>query len=108
MKRTLAVSIISLVLILSACAPSVTLDNASPTSTPGSMMAANPEAAHMMDPISAPNVQAATESTGGQPLEYRMEDGVKVFELTTKAVQWEILDGVSVTAFTYNGTVPGP
>ncbi|NOH04991.1 MAG: hypothetical protein HND47_24955 [Chloroflexi bacterium] len=58
--------------------------------------------------VTAPNVQPATEADGGQPLEYRTEDGVKVFELTTKAVQWEILDGVTVTAFTYNGTVPGP
>jgi FtsP/CotA-like multicopper oxidase with cupredoxin domain len=72
------------------------------------MMMDNPEAAHMMEPITAPNVQPATESEGGQPLEYRLENGVKVFELITKAVQWEILDGVTVTAFTYNGTVPGP
>jgi FtsP/CotA-like multicopper oxidase with cupredoxin domain len=33
---------------------------------------------------------------------------VKVFELTAKAVEWQILDDVTVTAFTYNGTVPGP
>lgn len=78
------------------------------TPTPGSMMADDPEAAHMMEPITAPNVQPATESIGGQPLEYREENGIKVFELTTKAVQWEILDGVTVTAYTYNGTVPGP
>jgi FtsP/CotA-like multicopper oxidase with cupredoxin domain len=62
----------------------------------------------MMEPITAPNVQPATETTGGQPLEFREENGVKVFELTAKAVQWEILDGVTVTAYTYNGTVPGP
>jgi FtsP/CotA-like multicopper oxidase with cupredoxin domain len=78
------------------------------TPTPGSMMAENPEAMHMMSPITAPNVEPAADTKGGQPLEYRMEDGVKVFELTTKAVRWEILDGVTVTAYTYNGTVPGP
>ncbi|GAB4495972.1 MAG: hypothetical protein Fur0016_33300 [Anaerolineales bacterium] len=83
-------------------------DGMSATPTPGSMMADNPEAAHMMEPISAPNVQPASAAEGGQPLEYRLEDGVKVFELTTKAVQWTILDGVTVTAYTYNGTVPGP
>ena len=78
------------------------------TATPGSMMATNPEAAHMMEPIGGSNVQQATESRGGQPLAYREENGVKVFELTTKAVQWPILDDVYVTAWTYNGTVPGP
>lgn len=78
------------------------------TATPGSMMADNPAAAHMMEPISGSNVQPATETTGGQPLAYRKENGIKVFELTTKVVQWPLMDGVSVTAYTYNGTVPGP
>jgi FtsP/CotA-like multicopper oxidase with cupredoxin domain len=72
------------------------------------MMPADPEAAHMMEPISAPNVQPATQLKGAQPLAYREEDGVKVFELTTQVVQWPILEDVSVTAYTYNGTVPGP
>lgn len=104
--------------ILAACAPTTSSsdgemnDNGSAmktaTATPGSMMIENPNAAHMMEPITAPNVQPATASKGGQPLEYHREGGVKVFELTTKAVQWEILDGVTVTAFTYNGSVPGP
>lgn len=113
MKKILILTLISLALLLSACAPSApaTKDNgmmAMPTSTPGSMMASNPEASHMMEPITAPNVQPATETEGGQPLEFREENGVKVFELTAKAVKWTILDGTSVTAFTYNGTVPGP
>ncbi|NUQ86647.1 MAG: copper oxidase [Anaerolineales bacterium] len=121
MKKTLLLVLIALALVLAACAPATASNpnvmpggnmpmdiNQITTATPGSMMMDNPEAAHMMEPITAPNVQPATESEGGQPLEYRVEDGVKVFELTTKAVQWEILDGVTVTAFTYNGTVPGP
>ncbi len=115
MKRILVVSVVGLALILSACAPAATPtdsmpmdNNTMPTSTPGSMTMDNPEAAHMMEPISAPNVQPAAETEGGQPLEFRVENGVKVFELTAKAVQWTILDGVAVTAFTYNGTVPGP
>lgn len=119
MKRIFLFTITSLALILSACAPATTSTDNMPmnngnsdmmdaTATPGSMMMDNPEAAHMMEPITAPNVQPATASEGGQPLEYRLEDGVKIFELTAKPVQWEILDGVTVTAFTYNGTVPGP
>ncbi len=109
MKRSLFVIMIIPAIVLFACAPSVAPDkNNIPTATPGSMMSDNPAADHMMEPITAPNVQPATENVGGQPLEYRLENGVKVFELTTKAVQWKILDGVTVTAYTYNGTVPGP
>jgi FtsP/CotA-like multicopper oxidase with cupredoxin domain len=117
MKKVLLISLAGLALVLSACAPAGTrnalpvsdgADVLSGTPTPGSMMAEDPEAAHMMEPISAPDVQPATETEGGQPLDYRVEAGVKVFELTTKAVLWEILDGVTVTAYTYNGTVPGP
>jgi FtsP/CotA-like multicopper oxidase with cupredoxin domain len=63
---------------------------------------------HSMAPISAEGVPAATERQGGQPLAFREEAGVKVFELAMKAVRWPIMDGVTVTAWTYNGTVPGP
>ncbi len=80
----------------------------SSTPTPGRMTMEDPESAHMMSPITAPNIQTASTNNDGQPLEYRMENGVKVFEITTKAVSWEILKGVTVTAFTYNGSVPGP
>lgn len=116
MKKVRLFLITGLALVLSACAPAGApntipmQDNimTDATPTPGSMMAENPEAMHMMSPITAPNVEPAADTKGGQPLEYRVEDGVKVFELTTKAVRWEILDGVTITAYTYNGTVPGP
>lgn len=75
------------------------------TATPGSMTSTGN---NMMEPITAPNIQPAAETTGGQPLAFREENGVKIFELTTKAVRWPILDNITVTAFTYNGTVPGP
>ena len=77
------------------------------TATPGAMMA-SPGSSHMMQPISGENVQEATETTGGQPLTYRMDGDVKVFDLTAKPVIWPITKDVSVTAWTYNGTVPGP
>jgi len=114
MRKTSILALHSLIL-LAACAPGAPTQasNNMPmqsmaTSTPGSMMADNPEASHMMEPITAPNVQPATETQGGQALEFRSENGVKIFELTAKAVKWDILDNVAVTAYTYNGTVPGP
>ena len=45
---------------------------------------------------------------GGQRLEYTMQDGIKVFDLATKKVQWEVTPGQMVEAYTYNGVVPGP
>lgn len=63
---------------------------------------------HDMGPIPSAGVPAATQDIGGQPLDFRLENGVKVFELTAQAVRWNILDDVTVTAWTYNGTVPGP
>ncbi len=51
---------------------------------------------------------AETEGQGNQPLEPRIEDGVKVFDLTATEVKWETSPGVFVDAMAYNGTVPGP
>ena len=126
MKKILIITLVNLTLILAACAPSTSANpnsgmssnnnanempmggNQMMTATPGSMMPSNPNTSSMMEPITAPNVQPAIETTGGQPLVFHEENGIKVFELTTKAVEWPILDNVTVTAFTYNGTVPGP
>lgn len=116
MKKALFLLVVS-AFILAACSaptPSTPMDDQqnmdvmSATPTPGTMTATNPAAAHMMEPISAPDVKPASAEQGGQLLDYVLEDGVKVFELTTQAVEWELMTGVEVTAFTYNGTVPGP
>jgi FtsP/CotA-like multicopper oxidase with cupredoxin domain len=67
---------------------------------------------HAMAPIPSAGVPEATETVGGQPLAFREEEGVKVFELTARPVRWTILDTdgqpVVVTAWSYNGAVPGP
>jgi len=76
------------------------------TPTPGRMT--NVESNHMMEPISSdPQGEIVTE-IGGQPLPFTMDEDIKVFELTSKAVNWPILDDVVASAWTYNGTVPGP
>jgi FtsP/CotA-like multicopper oxidase with cupredoxin domain len=62
----------------------------------------------MDEPVPSDGVPLATESQGGQPLDYRVEAGVKVFELTARPVIWNINAETPVTAWTYNGTVPGP
>ncbi len=51
---------------------------------------------------------APTQGKGAVRLPFRVEGGVKVFELETKTVQWEVEPGHWVEAFSYNGMVPGP
>ncbi|TIV98426.1 MAG: DUF4396 domain-containing protein [Mesorhizobium sp.] len=45
---------------------------------------------------------------GDQELPFRMENGVKVFELRPSVVRWQILPDVAVDAYAYNGQIPGP
>lgn len=49
------------------------------------------------------------ETRGDNVLEpSRIENGVKVYELTVSLIRWEILPGVPVDAYAYNGQIPGP
>lgn len=79
MKQPLPVAWMGL-FILSACMPAapvmgnenMTMEDAPlVTATPGSVTVDHPEAAHVMEPIPAPNAQPVTETEGGQPLEFR-------------------------------------
>jgi manganese oxidase len=45
---------------------------------------------------------------GDRELAPRIENGVKVFDLTAAPIRWTILPGVTVNAYAYNGEVPGP
>lgn len=101
-------------------AASVNQPNAQATPTPnsmGGMQMATPtpvapggnEMPGMAEPpVPDEGVPPATENQGAQPLEYKLENGVKVFNLTAKPVKWPITGDTTVTAWTYNGTVPGP
>jgi uncharacterized cupredoxin-like copper-binding protein len=52
---------------------------------------------------------AATKGKGAVPLEPTvLADGTKQFNLTASVIQWETSPGTTVTAWAYNGTVPGP
>jgi FtsP/CotA-like multicopper oxidase with cupredoxin domain len=45
---------------------------------------------------------------GDEELAPRVENGVKIFDLETSVVRWQILPDVHVDAFAFNGQVPGP
>lgn len=51
---------------------------------------------------------AKTARLGAQPIQPRVVGGVKVFDVTARAVQWEVEPGITRQAFAYNGQVPGP
>jgi FtsP/CotA-like multicopper oxidase with cupredoxin domain len=51
---------------------------------------------------------APTAAKGNQLMEPRLENGVKVYDLTASKIQWETKPGNWVEAWAYNGQVPGP
>lgn len=131
MKRfTLFLLLVALTLFVSACStaaaatpaavPTPTMDpnmpgmdmsgSMSATTTPAEVTPTTPGMGDMKmeGPVSSEGVPLATETLGGQPLTYTQDGEVKVFELTARPVRWPILKDVYVTAWTYNGTVPGP
>jgi manganese oxidase len=79
---------------------------------PGMIMVRDTPAEAMRDMAAVhPRDVSATfdlNAKGGRPLEPRIEDGVKVFDLETSIVRWQILPDVFVDAYTYNGQIPGP
>ncbi|MFY8238798.1 MAG: multicopper oxidase domain-containing protein, partial [Ilumatobacteraceae bacterium] len=51
---------------------------------------------------------AKTEGLGNQELEPTIVDGVKVFNLTAKIIDWEVEQGKIIQGWAYNGQIPGP
>lgn len=44
----------------------------------------------------------------GTKANYHIVDGVKIFHLTAEPISWEVADGLTIHAWGYNGSVPGP
>ena len=74
----------------------------------GTSMGSSTSMSEHMAPVSMDGVPNATASQGGALLAHTVQNGVWVFKLDAKPVRWEILPGTRVTAWTYNGLVPGP
>lgn len=49
-----------------------------------------------------------TEGVAIQPLESRVENGVRIFDLTCQNIEWEVTPGEKFEAMAFNGMVPGP
>jgi FtsP/CotA-like multicopper oxidase with cupredoxin domain len=64
---------------------------------------------HDMTPVDVSNAApASADARGNQPLPFKLDGGVKVFEITPQVARWYILPDVEIGAYTYNGTLPGP
>jgi FtsP/CotA-like multicopper oxidase with cupredoxin domain len=76
----------------------------------GHMMGASQMSGRMEHGTAAPQdgVPNAGANRGGRRLGHTTDGDTWIFELTAKPVKWEILNGTRVTAWTFNGTVPGP
>jgi FtsP/CotA-like multicopper oxidase with cupredoxin domain len=79
---------------------------------PGMVMSRDTPAAAMremaaVDPGEV-SYEAPAGSQGDSTLEPRIEDGVKVFDLTASVIEWNILPDQSVEAYAFNRQVPGP
>lgn len=96
---------------LAACGPAVAA--ATPTSETHTQIGGG-TTPDEMDALHEEGVQTFLANIGKDPtfwnnrLDYRMEDGFKVFEITCQDIQWEVKPGDSVAAMAYNGFVPGP
>lgn len=79
---------------------------------PGMIMTQETPAEAMLDMAAVNprdvNASYGLETHGAQILEPRLENGVKVFDLTASVIRWQILPTVSVDAYAFNGQVPGP
>ncbi len=54
------------------------------------------------------SVTASPGARGDQMLQPRLEQGVKVYELETAVVRWNILPEQQVEGYAFNGQIPGP
>lgn len=60
-----------------------------------------------VDPA-AVSYRAPVDARGDQPLEARVESGVKVYDLEASVIEWNILPYERVMAYAFNRQVPGP
>jgi len=58
--------------------------------------------------LAAVRNQPPVDARGDRALEPRVEGGVKVYDLEAAVTLWNILPGVRVAAYAFNGQVPGP
>ena len=111
---TAAVALPAVVSSLAACTDTKLAARTTENATPAAPPPAPPSPRQKADEMDAMHEKgikafpAKTEGKGNQLLQPRIENGVKVYELTAEEIQWEVEPGRKVKAWAYNGQVPGP
>jgi FtsP/CotA-like multicopper oxidase with cupredoxin domain len=109
-----AVALPAVVSTLSACGNSTAAATNVKTDSTKAVPAPEPTARQKADEMDAMHEKgvkafpAKTEGKGNQLMQPTLEKGVKVYELAAEEIQWEVEPGRRVTAWAYNGQVPGP
>lgn len=79
---------------------------------PGMIMTSDnsPEAMRDMAAVDLSKITytAPADAKGDQPLQPRVENGVKVFDMDVSLIKWNILPNKQVAAYAFNRQVPGP
>jgi FtsP/CotA-like multicopper oxidase with cupredoxin domain len=85
-------------------------DTTSTTATSATQTADEMDVHHKsgIDQFLANQTTPITKGKGNLPLLPRVENGVKVFDLTCDELQWEVAPGKTYAARGYNGAIPGP
>ncbi|MBI3764513.1 MAG: copper oxidase [Chloroflexi bacterium] len=97
--------------LVAACKPA-----SAPTPTAVPDMSGTPAAggAGDMDKLHEAGVKTFVDGAGKDAtfwkhaLDFKMDGDVKVFEVTSEDLQWEVAPGQAMAAMAYNGRVPGP
>ena len=79
--------------------PGMIMDNDTPAAAMRDMAAVDPRDVGRAFGLS---------TRGGRNLAPRIENGIKVFDLETSVIRWQILPKTWVDAYAFNGQVPGP
>ena len=60
-----------------------------------------------VDPTTV-SYRAPVDARGDQPLEARLDNGVKVYDIEASVIEWNILPNERMMAYAFNRQVPGP
>ena len=91
-----------------AAAPAVRPDSIAPVAPPPLSARQKADAMDAMHEKGIKAFPAKTAGKGNQLFAPRLENGVKVYEVTAEEIEWEVEPGRKVKAWAYNGQVPGP
>lgn len=80
-------------------APGMIMTRDTPAEAMRDMAAVNPDAIRYVAP---------PDARGDQTLEPRVDDGVKIFDLETSVIGWNILPSEPILAYAFNNQLPGP